>query len=518
MTLDPKILRSEQYPEVGRLIRSGADELVRRWEGRAIQELPNGHRTHAHDLRDHLPVFLARLADGLANVTPPDDRPHCGPAAEHGEQRWQTGWALGEVIRDYQILRVVLLDYLEEQLGRPLLLREVQALGLALDEAIGASVSTYVRHRDEAQAQADRRKNEFLAVLGHELRNPLAPILTSVQVLRLLGTGDPRVVEARDIIERQTRQLTRLVDDLLDTTRIAQGKVELRRTTFDLAAAVSLAVQQTAPLFTAQGNHLSVELPEGPLAVHGDQARIVQVLVNLLNNAAKYTDRGGQVWLRAAREGDEVVVRVRDTGIGIEANMLERVFNLFTQVEEATRRAQGGLGIGLTLVRQLVELHGGRVTAHSEGPGRGSEFVVRLPAGVAPPAAAPRAAAQGQSGVAARHILVVEDKADSRETLATLLRLLGHQVEEAATGPEGVRRALDTRPQVALIDLGLPQLDGYEVARQVRAALGASVLLVALTGHASEEHRNRTAEAGFDAHLAKPVELEQLEAVLRQVP
>jgi signal transduction histidine kinase/CheY-like chemotaxis protein len=460
----------------------------------------------------------------------PDGCPHWAPAAAHGEQRWENGWSLPEVVQDYQILRRVLMEYLEETLTRPLLYRETAAVGLALDEAIGSSVAAYSRRVEEervehdrqireaaqrqaeALRQADRRKNDFLAILAHELRNPLAPILHATELLRLQGPAEASVEQARDVIDRQVRLLGRLVDDLLDMARIAQGKLELRRSRFNVAEAVTQAVQSTAPLFEAQQHRLSVQLPEGPLPVEADQARVVQVLVNLLTNAAKYTDRGGAVQVSAAREGGEVVLRVRDNGIGIEAGMLGRVFDLFTQVDRALDRAQGGLGIGLTLVRQLVELHGGRVAAHSAGPGQGSEFVVRLPAADGAPAAAP--AEEPPAPVKRRHVLIIEDNADARATLATLLKLLGHRIETAAAGAEGVERALALRPEVALIDLGLPGVDGCEVARQLRAALGSAIRLVALTGHAQQEDRRRTQEAGFDAHLVKPVATEELTRVL----
>ncbi len=536
MTIDPQVLRSEQFTEIGRLIQRDAGLIIQRWAQRATEEQPHASRSHHQALLDHLPAFLDALGQALAEPVAGDNGPHLGTAKRHGEQRWEHGWSLSEVVRDYQILRLVVLEYLEEMLERALLCREAQAVGLALDEAVTASVESFVRHRDEhhrraeqerleaARAQAaalresDRRKNEFLAVLAHELRNPLVPILNSVEVLRLLGPADPNVIRAREIVERQVKQMVRLVDDLLDVTRIAQGKVELRRTVFDLATAVAEAIQTTTPLFEAQGHRLEVHLPNEPLRLEADQARVVQVLVNLLNNAAKYTDRGGQVTLTGAREGSEVVVRVRDNGVGIEPEMLGKVFELFAQVGRSAHRAQGGLGIGLTLVRQLVEMHAGRVTVHSDGPGKGSDFAVSLPA-LAPPDVVPEAAPSARkAGATSRHVLIIEDNADARGTLQTLLALLGHRVETAGTGAEGVERALAARPEVVLIDLGLPVLDGYEVARRLRAALGDRVVLVALTGHALDEDRQRSQEAGFNAHLAKPVEVEELNLLLTQPP
>jgi signal transduction histidine kinase/CheY-like chemotaxis protein len=526
MNLDPQVLRSEQHVEVGRLIQRDAGILIERWSRRAVQEQPNAARAHHQALRDHLPRLLHALGHSLAVSLDANSSPHYAPAREHGEQRWEVGWSLPEVVRDYQILRLVVFEYLEETLDRPLFFREVMAIGLALDEATAASVTAYVRQREaalEEQAaalkEADQRKNEFLAILAHELRNPLAPILTSIELFRLLTSTDPNLAQAREIIERQVKHMVRLIDDLLDLTRIARGKLELRRTRFDLRQAANQAVHTTRPLFESHGHQLSIELPAEPILLEADEARVVQVLVNLLTNAGKYTEHGGRISLTVSREANEAIVRVRDNGIGIEPEMLGRIFDLFTQVGRSLHRSQGGLGIGLTLVRQLVELHGGRVSVHSEGLGKGSEFVVRLPlapedSSLSAPAGSSSQSAVPQLAAPARHILIIEDNADARETLATLLKMIGHRTETAAAGPEGIQLALAGRPQVILIDLGLPGMDGFEVARQIRAGLGESVLLIALTGHALEEDRRRAQASGFDAHLSKPVELEELNRVL----
>jgi signal transduction histidine kinase len=400
MNSDPKTLRSRRFVQVGRIIQRDAARIVERWSEQAVSEQPHALRAHHQVLRDHLPSFLQALGHSLADSTNPVAFPHRGPAIAHGEQRWEAGWSLTEVVRDYQILRLVLLDHLKEQLKRTPRFHEVQAIGLALDDAIAASVHAYVRFRDEhlarleqerakqqqmaeealrsqtaALQEADRRKNEFLAMLGHELRNPLAPILHSLEVLRLLGPDDPTPRQAHDVIERQVRQLVRLVDDLLDVTRIAQGKLRLRRSHVNLAAVVDQAVQTTAPFYLSRNHVLSVSLPTEPLSLEADEGRLVQVVVNLLNNAGKYTEPGGQIFLTVTREDGEAVLRVRDNGAGIGPENLGRIFDLFQQGS----RSEGGLGVGLTLVRQLVELHGGRVTAHSEGSGKGSEFVVHLP-------------------------------------------------------------------------------------------------------------------------------------------
>jgi signal transduction histidine kinase/CheY-like chemotaxis protein len=519
MNLDPQVLRSEQHVEVGLVIQRDAALLIERWSERAIQEQPHAARAHHQALLDHLPHFLHKLGESLAESLAPHTTPHRAPAQEHGEQRWETGWSLPEVVRDYQILRLVVTEYLQETLDRSLRFREIMAINLALDEAISASVSAYVHQREasfreqaDALKESDQRKNAFLAILAHELRNPLAPILSSIELFRLIGPADPHILQAREIIERQVHYMVRLVDDLLDLTRIAQGKLPLRRTIFNVSQAVNQAVQTTRPLLDSQGHDLAVELPAEPIYLEADEARVTQVLINLLGNAGKYTERGGRIRLSVAREGDEAVLRVRDNGVGIEPDMLGRIFDLFTQVGRSLHRSQGGLGIGLSLVRQLVELQGGKISAHSEGPGKGSEFVVRLPA-AAPPAPSP-SADDPQPVETNCSILIIEDNADARETLGKLLQMLGHRTELAANGAEGVERALAVRPQVALVDLGLPDVDGLRVARQIRAALGEAVLLVALTGHALEEDRRRAEEAGFNAHLSKPVELEELNRVL----
>jgi signal transduction histidine kinase/CheY-like chemotaxis protein len=520
-------LRSEPHVDVGLLIQRDADIIIEHWMHRVVQEQPDAVRVHHQTLIDHLPLFLQSMGQSLAVQLEADAAPDYAPAEEHGEHRWETGWSLPEVVRDYQILRLVIFEYLDENLDRPLSFREGRAIDLALDEAISASVTAFVRQsetasRNQAEAlkEADRHKTDFLAVLAHELRNPLASIVTSMELLRLLDGQDARIDQAREITERQVKQMVRLVDDLLDLTRIARGKLELRRTVFVVGQAMTQAVQTVLPLMEAQGHQLTVDLPTELIQLEADELRIVQVLVNLLNNAAKYTERGGRINVAAAREGEEVVLRVRDNGIGIEPEQLGTIFNRFAQIDRSLHRSQGGLGVGLALVRQLVELHGGKVSAHSEGLGKGSEFVVRLPA--LKPSAAPLpscgpAALVGASvpaAATARRILLIEDNADARETLSLLLRMLGHHIESATTGPEGVARAIASRPQIALIDLGLPGLDGFEVARQIRAALGEAVLLVALSGYTQEEDRRRAHEAGFNAHLPKPIELEELNRVL----
>jgi CheY-like chemotaxis protein/two-component sensor histidine kinase len=359
-------------------------------------------------------------------------------------------------------------------------------------------------------------------MLAHELRNPLAPIRNALGVLKLRGSGSPELQWARDVIDRQLQQMTRLIDDLLDTSRIGTGKIELQRERVELAAVLSGAIEASRPLVAQYGHQLSLDLPRDPVWLHGDLVRLSQVFCNLLNNAARYTPQGGQVVVHARRVDDTVTVAVRDNGIGIPREMLPRVFDMFTQVDRSLERSRGGLGIGLTLVKQLVELHDGQVEAHSDGIGRGCEFVVRLPTVAGPEAlartgpAAHAASAAAEAASRGRRVLVVDDNEDAAESLAMLLRLFEVDCRTAHDGLVGLAVAREFRPEVVLLDIGLPGLNGYDVATAIRAeAWAAETTLVALTGWGQEEDRRRSAAAGFDAHLVKPVTLEQLSEVMQ---
>jgi signal transduction histidine kinase/DNA-binding response OmpR family regulator len=356
--------------------------------------------------------------------------------------------------------------------------------------------------------QADRHKNEFLSMLAHELRNPLAPIRNAVQILRLRGTDDPELRVVRDMIDRQVHQLIRLVDDLLDMSRITRGKIRLQTEVVDLASVVARAVETTRPLIETRQHELTVSLPPEPVCVRGDPVRLAQVLGNLLSNAAKYTEEGGRISLTVTHEGAEAIVAVRDSGVGIPPDMLASVFELFTQVDRSLDRAQGGLGIGLTLVRRLVEMHGGRVEARSDGPGQGSEFLVRLPAltTAKPPEYSSKGVAIPAIGLR-RRVLVVDDNTDGAESLALLLQLAGHEVRIAHNGPQALDSVESFAPQLVLLDIGLPGMDGYEVARRLRTKPNLEgMLLVALTGYGREEDVRRSREAGFHHHLVKPAD------------
>jgi signal transduction histidine kinase/CheY-like chemotaxis protein len=362
--------------------------------------------------------------------------------------------------------------------------------------------------------EASRHKDEFLAMLAHELRNPLAPILTAAGILEHHADNPAAVRRAGAVVERQARHQARLLDDLLDVSRITRGTIELQRQPLDLHTTVADALESTRPLIEARHHHVTLTPADEPLPVDGDPVRLSQVAVNLLSNAAKYTPPGGRIGVITRREAGRAVLRVTDSGIGIPTHMLDRVFDLFTQVDASLARSQGGLGIGLTLVRQLVELHGGTVTAQSHGPGTGSQFVVSLPLGGAhqDPAISTRPSTGGPQRP--WHILIIEDHADAREMLREALTIEGHRVLAAEDGPRGIEMALLHRPEVVVIDIGLPGVSGYEVAARLREALGDGIRLVALSGYGQPDDRRRSRQAGFDTHLVKPIAPEDLERVL----
>jgi len=346
-----------------------------------------------------------------------------------------------------------------------------------------------------------RDRDHFLAMLGHELRNPLGAILASVQLMEHKQAD--AVVAERSVINRQTRLLSRLVDDLLDVSRVTSGKIALEKTRLDLNELVARSLSSHAS--AAREGGVALRLQAEDVWVDGDSMRLEQVVHNLLANALKYTPPGGRVDVRVCREGSFATVRVQDDGVGMDSEILPRIFDLFTQADETLDRSRGGLGIGLTLVRSLVQLHGGTVRAESAGRGRGSTFVVRLPAAAA--GGVEEVVRDAAPSLDPLRILLVEDNADVRESLKALLEEVGHRVSSAADGLEGIERGVQSRPDVALIDIGLPSLDGYGVARRLREALGPDVLLVALTGYGLPEDRRRALEGGFDAHLTKPVTL-----------
>jgi PAS domain S-box-containing protein len=378
--------------------------------------------------------------------------------------------------------------------------------------------TTERRERERGMADEARRKDEFLALLAHELRNPLAPIYNALQILKLSEDDPASSRIAREVAERQVIQLTRLVDDLLDVSRIMRGKVALRLERLDLASVVAQAVETARPAIDADRHELVVSVPKEPVWINADGVRLTQVLSNLLSNAAKYTESGGRISLTAEIENEAVVVCVADNGIGIDSELLPRVFEMFMQVAPGAPRSQGGLGIGLTLVKNLVDLHGGSVAAKSAGSGQGSEFFVRLPLAVAleEGCAPDESNEQTAIGGPSRRILVVDDNVDAARSLGVLLKLRGHDVALAFSGEEALAAIQERVPEIVFLDIGMPGMDGIQVARRLREGFSTSLWLVALTGWGTEQDRQKSRAAGFDRHLTKPVDLAAVEAVLAE--
>jgi signal transduction histidine kinase/DNA-binding response OmpR family regulator len=395
-------------------------------------------------------------------------------------------------------------------------------LALAEDLAGRAAIALDNARLYRNVQESDRHKNEFLSMLAHELRNPLAPIRNAVQLLRMLDPGASEAPQLHELIERQVQQLVRIVDDLLDVSRITRGKIHLQMECVQVADVVARAVETSRPLIDARKHELALVLPTEPLCVRGDLVRLAQVLSNLLNNAAKYTEEGGSLQLQVERDEETLLVRVRDNGVGIPSHMLSSIFEMFTQVDRSLDRSQGGLGIGLTLVHKLVEMHGGRVEAFSDGPNRGSEFVVALPLLIAAPSATsatsvPSAGAP-LSPPPRRRVLIVDDNMDAARSLTMLLEMGGHEVRCCYDGQAGLAEAETFRPDAVLLDIGLPELDGLEVARRLRAMeLSPRPTLVALTGYGQADDVRRSREAGFDHHLVKPADPQMLAAILTSI-
>jgi signal transduction histidine kinase/ActR/RegA family two-component response regulator len=397
---------------------------------------------------------------------------------------------------------------------------EIARLDRALREAERTAGERQERLEEQARQmqEDDRRKDEFLAMLAHELRNPLAPLRNAAYILR-----DPRTSEAeskwsRDVIERQVRHMARLLDDLLDVSRITRGRLELRRERCALAAVVAAARETSQPAIEDGGHELTVELPREDVELDADPIRLSQILSNLLNNAARYTPSGGHIRLRAERHGRELELTIADDGVGIPAHMLPHVFDMFSQVEPGIALSSGGLGIGLALARGLVEAHGGTIEARSEGRGKGSEFIVRLPVVAERAIAAPAATAGGEEHARAYRILVVDDVEENAVSLAAVLRGMGHDVHTAGGGQEAVVAAARYLPEVVLLDIGMPHMNGYDACRHIRGIPGGeSILIVAVTGWGQEKDRQDSARAGFDDHLVKPVDPAGLEALIQRL-
>jgi DNA-binding response OmpR family regulator/nitrogen-specific signal transduction histidine kinase len=395
---------------------------------------------------------------------------------------------------------------------------------LRILDLLTRQIADLIQHRRAEQAlkrtesalrDANRRKDEFISILGHELRNPLSPILTSLDLMDLQGGGLFQL--ERDTIRRQVRYMVRLIDDLLEVSRLTLGKVSLQQNPEDMQGILAEAMELVSPLLEQRGHHVSVDIAP-QLVVMADRTRLAQVFANLLSNAAKFTPMGGSIQVRADRDGGQVRVVVEDNGVGIRAEMLTSIFDTFVQETQALDRSQGGLGLGLSIVRALVALHGGSVEAHSDGAMKGSRFIVRLPATTVPRSRARSAATRVYSPPATpgRQVLIVDDNHDAAESLASALAALGHTVEVAYDGPAALEKLRHFTPDVALLDIGLPVMDGYELAQRIRRERGSTTRLLAITGYAQERDRERAAEAGFDAHLVKPVDLAMLRGALER--
>jgi two-component system CheB/CheR fusion protein len=397
-------------------------------------------------------------------------------------------------------------DFEKDAAGRPI-------------RVIGTCQDITERKRAEQELRdADRRKDEFLAMLSHELRNPLAPILSAVEIIEQAGPGESELrATFQAVITRQVMHMKRLLDDLLDVARVSRGKIQLRPERVDLATLLLQAVEVSRPMIVDKGHALEIALGNEPLPIDADSTRIVQVFANLINNAAKYTDAGGHITLTSRTLGGEAVVSVRDDGTGMGPDLLARAFDLFVQETRSVDRAQGGLGIGLTMVRTLVKMHGGSVEAFSEGPGRGSEFTVRLPLATGAPAARAVPVASGQAAIAPLEVLVVDDNVDAARGLEQVLALSGHRVMLAHDGPSALAAAAKRPPQVVLLDIGLPGMDGYTVAAKLREAGHDRAALVAITGYGQDDDLRRSSAAGFDRHLVKPIDGATLRKLLAEV-
>ncbi|NML16063.1 response regulator [Azohydromonas caseinilytica] len=475
-------------------------------------------------LEEMAPAVRAAFARALGSGEPQTLGIDPCEAIEEGRDAQPSGLPEGAVLPLVHGQRVLGALYVAAQPDRELLRSLCERAALAFENArLYRSLQTEIEERRHAQEQLtalNRRKDEFLAMLSHELRNPLAPIRNAVEVIRRIApAGQPRLAWATDVMDRQVRHMTALVEELLDVARISQGKISLQLQTIDLLTVVAHGIETARPMLDSRRHRLQTQLPAAPVWLRGDFARLSQVVANLLNNAAKYTPEGGHIEVALRVQQGQAVVSVRDDGIGIEASLLPNVFELFEQGRRSLDRSQGGLGVGLTLVQRLVQLHHGTVEAHSAGAGQGSEFVVRLPCLMEVGAPAPQAQPdEAQAAVAAVcRVLVVDDNIDAADTVALFLRMEGHSVETAHNGLEAVERAKAFAPDVVLLDIGLPGMDGFEVARRLRALPATQrSLVIALTGYGHKTDQQLSRQAGFDHHLVKPADIAALAGLIAQ--
>lgn len=395
----------------------------------------------------------------------------------------------------------------------------ISIFGVFTDISERKTAEKQLRDLNQQLSLADRRKDEFLATLGHELRNPLAPMRNVVEIMRLKETDDPFLSWSRDMIERHVSHMSHLVNDLMEVSRISQGRMELRKQQINFVELMQSAIESSHALMQTSKHTFTVKKPETPIMIEADPTRIIQIISNLLINAAKYTPDGGNICLSVFQEGNEAVLSVLDSGIGIPNEQLYNVFNMFSQLTPALERSQGGLGIGLALVHGLVKLHGGTIVANSEGDGKGSEFIVRLPIANSPVKMAPITEKSIPLLVISQRILVIEDNVDAAESLALLLEFSGHTTRSAHNGITGIQIAEEFNPDVILLDIGLPDINGYQVAQQIRQkSWGKNIFLIAATGWGQDKDRELAKDAGFDKHLTKPINYQQLNSLLQKLP
>jgi signal transduction histidine kinase/CheY-like chemotaxis protein len=512
-------------------IRDRRDDIMRDWQARVANEAREIKLVDSA-LRNHLPEFLDELADWLQSAEAPGTSRMRAAAARHAAQRVDHSFQLTQLVHEYRLLRETLLHLLlggeaaaqtRGNGGIAERVVELARLNAGLDFAITDAVESFVEERERRLAEVrdqatmlrelDRRKSEFLAVLSHELRNPLTPIRNSLFLLDHAAPGSEQADRAKSVLLRQTEHLSKLVDELLDMTRISRGKVEIHREMLDVRNVVRLACDDHRTLFEQHQIELRFDDPARPAWTNADPHRLSQVVANLLQNAAKFTPPGGRVVVSLRIANPDVEIRVRDTGIGLEARDLGRVFEPFAQVENTLARTHGGLGLGLALVKGVVTMHGGRVSAMSDGLGQGCEIIVALPLAV-PPASAGEEASVATT-TPRTFVLLIEDNVDAAETLAEVLELSGHRVRLAYDGTTGIQMARELKPEVVLCDIGLPDVNGYEVARTLRAEQSLrSTRLIAVTGYAQYADKQKAIDAGFEAHLTKPPDLDKLNKLL----
>jgi PAS domain S-box-containing protein len=486
------------------IISKSLDGVIQSWN-------PGAERIYGYTAQE-------AVGQSLAIIIPPESRNELAEIVERLTR--------GESVRTYESVRVrkdgsrfdasisvaPIRDEHEQIVG---------AVAIARDVSDRKRLERELQTRLAELGEVDRRKDEFLAMLAHELRNPLAPLQSALEILEM-GVADSNMLDwAREVMERQVDHIVRLVDGLLDVSRMMQGRIELHKQQVDLSGIVARAVEMAQPLIDSRGHKLTVSVAPGPIWIEADAVRLVQVITNLLNNAAKYSPTPGPIWLTARREGTDAIVRIRDEGMGIPADMLSTIFELFVQSNRTMARSEGGLGIGLTLVRRIVELHGGSVRASSAGAGKGSEFEVRLPVLVRKetpkPAAGPEETQAATRPIDRHRVLVVEDNVYAAKSFATLLRLDGHEVQIAHDGPMALQMAQSFQPEVILLDIGLPGIDGYEVARRLRQREEfRATRIIAMTGYGQPEDRRRSKEAGIDDHLVKPVKIDVVRSLLAE--